>query len=285
MTTIGSLLKEKLMQAFTRETYPTDARGTMRVLEQERKEKEKLAQAEAKGDVSLWKKEENRLDKELASEGKRLFRLLRNIRLITHTQLMYLRIIASEVHDDKTLSDRDRQAVLERIAAYRKELGKLVNTIFREETSFESINLSAKNLLQISSLARELFFETKMGGRAARRATSLEKKLASNARKGGWVLSDNGKKYLKRFEAMFNEELERMTKEAESIILLLRDEESAIKSQIEHIRKLVHDEGFPPDIGKETEDIYRRELETFHRQLQEEIAKKRIELSDVERAA
>lgn len=282
--TLGSMLMEKMKQFFIRETFPTDARGTIRVLEQERKDQEKLAQAEAKHDLPAVVKEEKRIDKEIAAETVKLFHLLRNIRLITQTQLMYLRIIATEVHDDKTLTEKDRQAILERVAAYRHELGKLTDTLFKKETSFSSINLSAKNLLEISSLARALFFETMMGGRAARRATSLEKKLADNARKGSWVLSPTGKKYMQRFEEQFNRELENMGKEAASIINLLQREEATIKSQIEHLQTLVHQNGFPPKVGEEIEILYKKELETFHRQLQEEIAKKRIELSDIEHA-
>ena len=268
-----------------------DAKAESRAVREEQKLEEQEVKAEHIGDltrVQVIMKKISGLEKKKAF---RLFNQLVQIRLIASNQLRrvgYLKhAIADDLAHDKNLSEEKRGALAQEFEAQfvkiHDDIATVVNSIFRAETSFESINASLKSLLRTDTLARDLVNNYRKAKRAAKIVNREEKGLEKKARNVKAVEDPAFLKRIALFLKHLDDERKYLVEASTYTLQLLQDDVHDAESKKKHLDVLIHEAGFPKYVGEELIRNFDETLRSIHDLLQSEIAKKRIEISNVDR--
>jgi hypothetical protein len=281
------MVGERVRSFWTRpqNTAVRDERGMQRDITREGALEGRLAEAEMKHDATRVGKIMTEISKLDRRRAYRLFDALVQVRLIIARQLRLLEDIKTTIDRDQELSAEQRSEVDRKLEEDRNRIEGLLNEMFERETSFTSINVTAKKLLGVASQARESYFEFIKARRTTGRTNRDERRLARDARGVTKKNLDLFERHIVLFDKHLEEELAWLRKASADTILLLQDDVADITAKETRIKQLMAVSGFPKPIGQEILASYDATLLDTHRRLLEEIAKKRIEISAAKRAA
>jgi hypothetical protein len=214
-------------------------------------------------------------------EAFRLLHTLTELGIAAVQQVKQIRHMEEILERHKSRFDPQTLAtVRENLAADRAAIRKLVESVFQEETSFASARVSLQRLLARDSLAKQHLYEAlqarKAAGDAARMTARLGRSLESStdARKL--------KEQLQMENLRLQEEFRKLNFLLTSTITMLREDEHDLADKQKKFESLL-ESGFPKRIGEPLLQQIRQALAALNNKLQNEIAKTRLDLAEVER--
>ena len=267
-----------------------DARYVRRDENQRPAVEQHLTQAEASGDVSKvlrFSKKNIALDKK---EGNTLMDQAVQVRLSLTRQLKLLNYVRDAVkmdlHTDASLDEKRKNEILTQFETEfegtRKEMEAIIQSIFQGETSFNSINVTLKNLQKLDVKSRELCYAYLMAKREARRSIRAEKGLKSKARSAKEVESPSFMKRVNAFREHQKQEMEFLKKATAYTLNMLQSDRDDLDKKQKHIKDLMEHQGFPKGIGEEIVKDYDTALLDLQKVIHDDISKERIAESQFE---
>jgi hypothetical protein len=240
-----------------------------------------LQKAEATGDVTKVEKVSMHMVKLHQQIALQLLDELVQVRLALAKQLKLLSAAKRDLHSNKHIQPADREKYSREIETGIASILDIINKLFQNLTSLESINTSLKQNLHEDTLAQIVKSEMIQATQEVKVTVKEEERVEREA-----ASSDSAElsKDLDRLLKDMKEQNEELKKALGDALQLFQKNIASLRTQESHVRDLIEQQGFPKGIGEALITADERALKDIHQKLLVEIEKKRREMSAAEHA-